>query len=65
LPRPKAAVLEALRADASRVEEELTSARDGGQGRLTHPYFGRLGPEKVLGFIAAHTEHHRGQLPGA
>jgi hypothetical protein len=64
-PRPKAAVLEALGADASRFEEELTSARDAGRGRLTHPYFGRLGPEKVLRFIAAHTEHHRRQLPGA
>ena len=65
LPRPKPIVLGALRSDARRFEEELTSARDGGRGRLTHPYFGRLGPEQVLGFIAAHTEHHRRQLPGA
>jgi len=65
LPRPKAAVLEALRTDATRFEEELGRARAAGQVRLTHPYFGRLGPEKVLGFVAAHTEHHRRQLPGA
>jgi hypothetical protein len=64
-PRAKDLVLEALRANAARFEEELTKARASGRGRLTHPYFGRLGPEKVLGFIAAHTEHHRQQLPGA
>jgi hypothetical protein len=65
LPRSQAEVLEALRTDATRFEEELARARAEGQGRLTHPYFGRLSPEKVLGLMAAHTEHHRRQLPGA
>lgn len=64
-PRPKPAVLEGLRRDAARFEEELTRARAEGRGRLTHPHFGRLPPRKILGFMAAHTEHHRRQLPGS
>jgi len=64
-PRAKAVVLEALQADASRFEGGLTQARKRGEGALTHPYFGRLAPHKMLGLIAAHTEHHRRQLPGA
>ena len=58
-------MLDALRNDAARFEEELTRAQKEGGGRLTHPYFGRLPPRKILGFMAAHTEHHRRQLPGA
>jgi hypothetical protein len=64
-PRPKAAVLQAIREDTARFEEELTSARALGEGRLTHPYFGRLPPRKILALMAAHTEHHRLQLPGS
>lgn len=64
-PRPKPTVLDALRRDAARFEEELTRAHAEGGGRLTHPYFGRLPPRKILGFMTAHTEHHRRQLPGA
>jgi hypothetical protein len=64
-PRTKAAVLDALQAEAARFEAGLTQARDRGEGALTHPYFGRLAPHKMLGLIAAHTEHHRRQLPGA
>jgi hypothetical protein len=58
-------VLEALLGDASRFEEGLTQARSRGGGALTHPYFGRLAPDRMLRLIAAHTEHHRRQLPGA
>jgi uncharacterized damage-inducible protein DinB len=64
-PRPKAALLDILCKDAARFEAELTRAQAEGGGRLTHPYFGRLPPRKILGFMAAHTEHHRRQLPGA
>lgn len=64
-PRPQTAVLEALRADADRFEDGLTRARAQGGGRLTHAYFGRLGPDEMLRLITAHTEHHRRQLPGA
>jgi hypothetical protein len=64
-PRAKEVLLEALRADAARFEAGLTQARREGGGILTHPYFGRLAPPKMLGLIAAHTEHHRRQLPGA
>jgi hypothetical protein len=64
-PREKSAVLEALQAHASRFEAGLTQARERGGGALTHPYFGRLAPHRMLGLIAAHTEHHRRQLPGA
>jgi hypothetical protein len=64
-PRPKEQVLEALQRDTERFEREIARARGAGAGRLTHPYFGTLPPEKVVGFLAAHTEHHRRQLPGA
>jgi hypothetical protein len=63
-PRAKAAVLSALEADAVRFEAELTRARAEGGGSLTHPYFGRLRADKMLAFLASHTEHHRKQLPG-
>ena len=63
-PRAKAVVLEALTADARRFEDGLTEARANGGGALTHPFFGRLRPVKMLGLITAHTEHHRRQLPG-
>jgi len=64
-PRERSAVLEALQKNALRFEEELTLARQSGRGRLTHPYFGALGPEAILRFVCAHTEHHRRQLPNA
>ena len=64
-PRPQKAVLETLRAYAFRFEESLTRARANGEGKLTHVYFGRLGPDQMLRFMTAHTEHHRRQLPGA
>jgi hypothetical protein len=63
-PRAKAIVIEALEADAHSFEDGLTRARAEGRGSLTHPYFGRLRAEKMLGLITAHTEHHRRQLPG-
>ena len=53
-PRPKTAVLETMRKDAARFEEELTRARAEGGGRLTHPHFGRLPPRKILGFGRPH-----------
>ena len=64
-PRAQDALLDALRAGAGRFEEGLARARAEGGGRLTHAYFGRLGPDEMLRLITAHTEHHRRQLPGA
>jgi uncharacterized damage-inducible protein DinB len=61
-PRTKAIVIEALQADARSFEDGLSRARAEGRGSLTHPYFGRLRAEKMLGLITAHTEHHRRQL---
>ena len=64
-PRPQKVVLKGLRADADRFEVSLAHARANGGGRLTHVYFGKLGPDQMLRFMTAHTEHHRRQLPGA
>ena len=59
----KDALLEKLRAGASRLDAELVARRKS--ARLTHPYFGRLNAPAILRFCAIHTRHHAGQLPGA
>jgi uncharacterized damage-inducible protein DinB len=64
-PRPRSVAAPDLREQAKRFEEELTQARDRGEGRLTHPFFGRLSPPEALRFVAVHAAHHRGQLPQA
>jgi hypothetical protein len=59
----RAAALVRIRALADRFERELGRARRAGGGRLTHPYFGAVGPVKVLRFCAVHLDHHRAQFP--
>jgi len=63
VPRPRAVAAPDLREQARCFEEELTKARGGGKVRLTHPFFGRLGPDEAVRFAAVHAAHHRGQLP--
>jgi hypothetical protein len=60
---PRDAILRRLRTRAEEFEDELDRTRRAGGGHLTHPYFGRVGPIKVLRFCAVHTEHHQRQLP--
>jgi hypothetical protein len=62
-PRPRTVAAPDLREQARRFEEELTRARDRGRVRLTHPFFGRLGADEAMRFVAVHAAHHRGQLP--
>jgi len=62
-PRPRGLAVPDLCEQAACFEEELTQARDKGEGRVTHPFFGRLSPPEVLRFVAVHASHHRGQLP--
>jgi uncharacterized damage-inducible protein DinB len=62
-PRPRSVAAPDLREQAKHFEEELTRAREKGEGRLTHPFLGRLDPKQALRFVAVHAAHHRGQLP--
>lgn len=55
--------LERFQALAVDFEEEITSRRAAGGGALTHPYFGKLGPERGIRFVEVHIRHHTTQLP--
>jgi len=54
--------LEALRELGECFVAELAAARERGSAGLTHPYFGKLDPIKVLRFVAIHLDHHRKQI---
>jgi hypothetical protein len=56
------AALARLREVAERFEHRLDAARRVGGGRVTHPYFGPLPPDKAMRFCAVHLDHHRPQL---
>jgi hypothetical protein len=57
--------LERFQALAVEFEEEITSRRASGAGALTHPYFGRLGPDRGIRFVEVHIRHHIRQLDPA
>jgi len=54
--------LQALRAQGEMFVRELGAARLQGHAGLTHPYFGKVEPIKVLRFVGIHIEHHRKQI---
>lgn len=59
---PREEALEALRELGECFVAELAAARERGSAGLTHPYFGKLEPIKVLRFVAIHLDHHRKQI---
>lgn len=59
------AALQALRAGGETFVRELAAARLQGHAGLTHPYFGKVEPIKVLRFVGIHIEHHRKQIERA
>lgn len=61
--REKTDLVPVFRQRASQFEEAIGAAHSRGGVRLTHPFFGRLGPLEALALVAVHIEHHRRQLP--
>ncbi len=61
--RDRPELLHVLRERTTQFDETLASAAQRGGVKLTHPFFGRLGAGEALALLAAHTEHHRRQLP--
>jgi hypothetical protein len=59
----RAAALERFRSLAIEFDHELTARRASGRGSLTHPYFGKLGPDRGIRFVEVHIRHHTRQLP--
>ena len=59
------AALQALHAQGETFVRELAAARLQGHAGLTHPYFGKVEPIKVLRFVGIHIEHHRKQIERA
>jgi hypothetical protein len=59
------AALQALRDQGETFVRELAAARLRGHAGLTHPYFGKVEPIKVLRFVGIHLEHHRKQIERA
>ncbi|HEX8360544.1 MAG TPA: DinB family protein [Longimicrobium sp.] len=57
--------LRALREQGETFVRELAAARLQGCAGLTHPYFGKVEPIKVLRFVGIHMEHHRKQIERA
>lgn len=55
-------VAERLRRVGAEFEAAVVEAGRTGAPGLTHPYFGRLTPERTLRFVAVHMEHHTRQL---
>jgi hypothetical protein len=55
--------LERFRMLSMDFENEITARRASGGGTLTHPYFGKLGPERGIRFVEVHIRHHTRQLP--
>jgi hypothetical protein len=51
-----------FRSLAVEFEEEITTRRASGGGTLTHPYFGRLDPDRGIRFVEVHIRHHTRQL---
>jgi hypothetical protein len=61
--REKQDLLLCFRERAAQFDETIGAAHHRGGGKLTHPFFGRLGTAEALALLTAHTEHHRKQLP--
>jgi hypothetical protein len=61
-PFEKLPTLERLAALGAAFQRELTAAMSRGEGRLTHPYFGRIPPLRALRFATVHLEHHHRQI---
>ncbi len=59
------AALASMRALGETFVAELAAARLQGSLGLTHPYFGKIEPIKVLRFVGIHIEHHRKQIERA
>jgi hypothetical protein len=59
---PRAEVLRRLRGLGERFEHEMERGYRGGNARLTHPYFGQIGPVRGMRFMAVHLEHHTRQI---
>ena len=54
--------LERFRTLAGDFEREITARKGSGGGSLTHPYFGKLDPDRGIRFVEVHIRHHTRQL---
>lgn len=61
-PFERQATLAALGALSEDFVGEIAAHREA---RLSHPFFGKLGPTAGLRVLAAHNRHHQKQLPAA
>jgi len=59
---PRAEALRQLRELGGRFEETMERAVQAGGGSVTHPFFGRVPPLKVVRFMGVHLEHHGRQI---
>lgn len=59
----RAAAIARLEAGCRAFEEALAAGAAQGNGRITHPFFGRLSLAQGVRFAEVHLRHHTTQLP--